>query len=263
MKRLTITLFLSVAFLSSCDKLQKRLATSGQSGSITDQIRISSQSKPEIVAAFKAISAATHEHNRVFLQSIDGNNPSNELAYSAGLTHLDSSARSNAGLAKQIINAVAITRVYEKGLFAPFDKMRQQIKGMPTWTKDQALMRRGYIEIIDQEIAAYESGISYLERGEEPLLRRNFDKQAVPRDVTDEFLRLRRLGSKEITECNLGMFREQRACLQSYRDALTSVNPAIANQHVSEANQHEQQAKQFESRMVAELRKQLSNGSLL
>jgi hypothetical protein len=130
MIRLITSLLLSVIFLTSCDKIRKSLGTSGRGGSIADQIRISSQSKPEIVTAFKAISAATHEHNRVFLQSIDDNNPSNELAYSAGLTHLDNSARNCAGLAKQIINAVAVTRVYEKGLFVPFDKMRQQIKAI-------------------------------------------------------------------------------------------------------------------------------------
>lgn len=263
MLRLTFSLLLTVVFLSSCDKIYKRVATAGQGGSIAEEVRISSPSKPEIVAAFEAISKATHEHNRVLLQYMEGDQPANELAYSAGLVELDRSARRHAGLAKQVIDAVAVTRVYEKGLFVPFDTMRRQMKGMPGWSNSQALQRRGYIQILDQEIATYDSAVAYLERGEEPLLRRNFDKQTVPRDVSDEFLRLRRLWGKEVAECKRGMFQEQRSSLQSYRDALASVDPAKVNQHVAEAGQHEQKAKQFEGRMVAEIRKQLGAAGVL
>jgi hypothetical protein len=263
MHRLTFSLLLTVVFLSSCDRILKRVANARQSGSIAEQIRITSESKPEIVAAFLAISEATNEHNRVLIQYIDGDQPANELAYSAGLEHLDRSGRAQAGLGKRIIDAVAATRVYEKGMFTPFDTMRRQMKGMPGWTNDAALERRGYIQIIDQEIATYDSAIIYLERGEEPLLRKNFDRQSVPRDVADEFFRLRRLCGKEVAECNRGMFQEQRAALQCYRDALASADPAKGNQLVAEASQHEQKAKQFEDRMVAEIRKQLSASGLL
>ena len=263
MQRLTISLLLTVLSLSSCDKILKRAATAGQSGSMAEQIRISSQSKPEIVAAFNAISKATCEHNRVLIQCIDSDKPANELAFSAGLAHLDRSARGHTGLARQIIDAIAVTCVYEKGLFVPFDTVRRQMKGMPGWTKNQALQLRGYIQIIDQEIATYDSAVAYLERGEEPLLRKNFDKQKVPREVADEFVRLRRLNGKEVAECKRGMFREQRSALQSYRDALASADPAKGKQHVAEASQHEQKAKQFESRMVAEIRKQLSAAGAL
>lgn len=263
MLRLTFTLLLTAVFLSSCDKILKRVATAGKGGSIAEQVRISSQSKPEIVAAFEAIFKATHEHNRVLIQYMESDQPANELAYSAGLAHLDHSARGHAGLAKQIIDAIAVTRVYEKGLFVPFDTMRRQMKGMPGWSNSQALQRRGYIQIIDQEIATYDSAVAYLERGEEPLLQRSFDKQTVPRDVAAEFFRLRRLSGKEISECKRGMFQEQRSSLQSHRDALASVDPAKVNQHVAEAGEHDQKAKQFESRMVAEIRKQLGTAGVL
>ena len=263
MLRLTFSLFLTAISLSSCDKVLKRATTTGKSGSMADQIRISSQSKPEIVAAFDAVSKATHEHNRVLVQYLDSNQPANELAFSAGLLQLDRSARSHAGLAKQIIDAIAVTRAYEKGLFIPFDTMRRQLKGMPGWTKSQALQVRGYIQIIDQEIATYDSAVSYLERGEERLLRNNFDKQRVPRAVADEFVRLRHLNGKAIAECKRGMLQEQRSALQSYREALTSADPAKGNQHVAEAGRHEQKAKQFESRMVAEIRKQLDTAGAL
>lgn len=262
MLRLTFSLLLAVGSLSSCNKILKRVAVAGQGGSIADQVRITSQLKPEIVAAFEAIAKATHEHNRVLIQNINGDQP-NELSYSAGLVLLDRSARAHTGLAKRIIDAVAVTCSYEKSLFLPFDTMRRQIKGMPAWTNNPALQRRGYIQIIDQEIASYDSAVAYLERGEESLLRRNFSSQSVPDEVAGEFLRLRHLSSQEAAKCNLGMFQEQRSALQCYREAMTSVDPAKANQHAAEAGKHEQKAKQFEGRMVAAIRKQLESAGVL
>lgn len=270
MLRLTVFALPTLCLFTSCDKILKVAAAVGKNGSTSensssaaDQIRISSKSKPEIVAAFDAISRATYEHNRVFLQNVEGHGPVNELAYSAGIGHLDRSARGHSGVAKQIIDAVAATCVYEKGLFVPFDKMRLQVKGMPTWTTDQALQRRGYIQIIDQEVVTYDGAIAYLERGEEPLLQRSFDKQRVPREISGEFLRLRRLRGKEVADSNLGMFREQRSALQCTRDAMTTADPAKANQHIAKANQHEQKAKEHEARMIAEIRKQLSAAGVL
>lgn len=264
MLRLSLSLLLTVLSLSSCDKILKHaLASRQKSGSVAEEIRIASSSKPEIVAAFEAISKATHEHNRVLVQNFEGDKPTNELAYSAGLDHLDRSARRHAGIAKHIIDAVAGARVYEKGLFVPFDTIRRQFKGMPGWTNNEALQRRGYIQILDQQIATYDSAVAYLERGEEPLLRKNFDKQSVPRDVVDEFFRLSRLGGEEISVCKRGMALEQRLALQCYRNAMTSVTPAQANQHAAEAGQHEQKAKQFEGRMLAEIRKQLGSAGVL
>ena len=262
MTRLTISLLSIVLFLSSCDKLHKPVAKTEKSASFADQIRISSESKPEIVAAFKAINAAAIEHNRVLLQSIEANKPSNDLAYSAGLTHLDASSRACTGLAKQIIYAVAVTCVYEKSLFVPFDSMPQKIKAMPAWAKSPVLERRGYVQIIDQGISTYDGAIAYLERGEEPHLRRNFDKQGVPKEVTEEFLRLRRLGNGKIHDSNLGMFREQQAALQSIRDALASATDAIAQKNLAEAGKHEQKAKEFERTMVAAIREQFKAGTL-
>lgn len=259
MLRLTCSLLLTVAFLPSCGKILKNARTSGQSGSMADQVQLSSASKPEIVAAFQAIAEAEREHNRELLKNIVGDKPANELAYSAGIAHLERSARGHAGIARQIIDAFAATSAYEKALFVPFDKISLQIKGMPGWTNDQALQRRGYIQIIDQQIITFDGAIAYLERGEEPLLRKNFGQQAVPDDVAEEFLRLRRLWGKEVSECNLGQFQEQRSALQSYRDAMTSADPAKGKKHVAEGNMHEQKAKQFETRMVAEIRRQLGS----
>ena len=272
MLRLTFSLILATLCLSSCEKILKSVASAvlkheakarPQDGSIADEIRISSASKPEIIAAFRAISKATLEHNRVLVQNISGNQPANELAYSAGLANLARSASGQGELAKRIINAVATTRAYEKDLFIPFDTMRRQMKGMPTWTNDAALARRGYIQILDGEINTYDGAVAYLERGEEPLLRKNFDKQSVPQDVTNEFFRLRGLSGDNIDECNLGMFKEQRLALQCYRDALASATPALANQHIAEATQHSQKSKQFEDRMVAEIRKELAAAGVM
>ncbi len=271
MLRLTFSVLLLAVSLSSCDKILKSVASAAlkheakarpRGGSIAEEIRISSPSKPEIVAAFKAIAKATLEHNRVLIQNINGDQPANELAYSAGLAELARLGRGQGELAKRIINAVATTRAYEKGLFTPFDTMRRQMKGMPTWTNDAALARRGYIQILDGEINTYDGAVAYLERGEEPLLRKNFDKQSVPQEVTNEFFRLRGLSGSDIDECNLGMFKEERSALQSYRDALASATPALANQHIAEATQHAQKSKQFEDRMVAEMRKQLAAAGL-
>ncbi len=164
---------------------------------------------------------------------------------------------------QQIINALMVTRVYEKGLFVPFDTMRRQVKGMPAWTKDHALQLRGYIQILDQEIATYDSALAYLENAEEPLLRRNFSNQAVPDEVVKEFFRLRQLWGKEISATKQGMFREQRSALQCYREAMTSADAATAKQHLAEASQHGQKAQEFEDRMVAEIRKQLSAKGVL
>lgn len=253
-------LFLIPCFglLFSCDKL-----SSAKRGSIADELRISSGSKAEIVAAFEAISLAAHEHNRVLLEHINGTGPVNGPAYTAGMAHLDRSARQHGGIAKQVIDAIATTWVYEKTLFVPFDTIRGQVAGMQTWTANQALQRRGYIQIIDQELSTYDQAVAYLERGEEPLLRQNFDKYRVPREVAEEFIRLRALHGKEAAECELGMFREQRAALQSYRDGMTSANPAQANAHFAEGDRHQQQAKQFETRMVAAIREQLGAAGFL
>jgi hypothetical protein len=256
--RPTLLLLPSLVLLFSCDKLP-----SAKRGSIADEVRISSESKPEIVAAFEAISLAAHEHNRVLLENINGTGPVNGPAYSAGMAHLDGSARQHGGIAKQIIDAIATTLVYEKTLFVPFDAIRGQVAGMKTWTANQALQRRGYIQIIDQELSTYDQAVAYLERGEQPLLRQNFDKHRVPREVAEEFIRLRSSHGKEAAECELGMFREQRAALQSYRDGMASANPAQANAHFAQGDRHQQQAKQFETRMVAEIRKQLSGAGLL
>lgn len=261
--RLNFFLLLSLVSLTSCDQILKLVAKPRRNHSISDQLQISSQLKPEIVAAFEAISRATLEHNRVLIQSIERDQPANELAFSAGLDLLNRSANKQTGLAKQIINALIVTGAYEKDLFIPFDTIRRQIKGMPGWTKDQALQLRGYVQILDEEIATYDIALTYLERGEEPLLRRNFSKQAVPDEVVKEFFRLRQLMGREASECNKGMFREQRSALQCYREALTSTTPATATQHTAQATQHEQQAKQFEGRMIAAIRKQLSAAGML
>lgn len=253
---------LIILSVSSCNKLLK-LVKAENSGSISDQIRITSQSKPEIIAAFQAISKATHEHNRVLLENLDAGKPANELACSAGIDHLSRSASQHGGLAKQIIDSVAATRIYEKGLFTPFDTIHRQLDGMPTWSRNQATQLRGYIQIIDQIIATYDGAVAYLERGEQPLQQRNFDKYAVPADVSSEFFRLNRLFGKEISESKLGMFREQRTALQCYREAMTSADPSKSNQHITQAKEHEQKAKQFETRMIAEIRKQMDASSLL
>ena len=262
MSRLIFPALLAILSLSSCDKLLK-IAKARNSGSISDEIRITSQSKPEIVAAFEAISKATYEHNRVFLQHFDAGKPANELAYSAGIDHLSRSARTHGGLAKQVIDAVASTCVYEKGLFTPFDTIDRQLDGMPTWSSNQATQLRGYIQIIDQVIITYDGAVAYLERGEQPMQQRNFDRYGVPGEVSAEFFRLSRLYGKEIAESKLGMFREQRTALQCYREAMTSADPVKANQHITQAQQHEQKAKQFEARMIAETRKQMNASGLL
>ncbi|MES2920587.1 MAG: hypothetical protein V4819_03525 [Verrucomicrobiota bacterium] len=266
MIRQTSAILIALSLLTSCDKLRKAGAakeTRETSGSMADQVKVASVAKPEIVAAFEAISFATREHNRVLLQNIKGDGPVNGPAFSAGITHLDRSARKHTGLAKQIIDAVALTWVYEKALFVPFDTMSRQVNGMATWSTSQALQRRGYIQIIDQGVLTYDGAITHLERGEEPLLRQNFNKQRVPRDVTEEFLRLRRLWGKDIADSERGMFREQRASLQCYREALASAGPAKANEHIALAGLHERKAKEFEDKMIAAIRKQLDATTLL
>jgi hypothetical protein len=241
--------------LVSCDKLHE----AGASGSKRGKVRIASTAKPEFAAAFEAISLATREHNRVLVENIEGDGPVNGPAYSAGLAHLDRAARGHGGLTKQVIDAVATTRTYEKSLFIPFDTIRRQMGGMPSWSKDQAIQRRGYIQIIDQQCFTYDDAIAYLERGEEPLLRQNFKKHGVADDVAAEFLRLRRESGMEIAESTLEMFREQRAALQSYRDAMAAADPATANARLAEGHQHEQKAEQAQNRMVAAIRKQLAS----
>jgi hypothetical protein len=141
---------LSVLLLASCDKALKVGKPERPGGSIAEQVQIASGSKPEIVTAFEAIALAAHEHNRVLLENIEGSGPVNGPAYSAGISHLDRSAREHGGLAKRIIEAVSATQSYEQGIFVPFDTIRRQVKGMETWSNDQATQRRGYIQIIDQ-----------------------------------------------------------------------------------------------------------------
>jgi hypothetical protein len=261
MTRLILPTLLSALSLTSCDKLLEAVKQR-KSTSIENQVRINHPSKPEIVAAFQAISKATNAHNRVFLQNHDAGKPANELAYSAGIDILSRSAREQGGLAKQIIDAVAATSLYEKELFTPFDTIDRQLDGMPAWSANQATQLRGYIHIIDQIIITYDGAVAYLERGEDPLQRRNFDRYKVPADVGAEFFRLRNLTGGEIAESNLGMFREQRAALQCSRDALTTADPAKASQLAADAKQHEQKAGQFEARAIAAIRKQLSEANM-
>lgn len=252
---------LLILSLSSCDKLLK-IATERNKGSIEDEIQITTQLKSEIVAAFKAISKASHEHNRVFLEVFDAGKPANELAYSAGIDQLSRSAREHGGLAKQVIDAVGSTCMHEKGLFTPFDTISRQLQGMSTWSGNGPTQLRGYIQIIDQIIITYDGAVSYLERGEQPLQQRNFDRYGVPKEVSAEFFRLTRKNGKEVAEAKLGMFREQRTAMQCHREALTSSDPAKESQHSNQAQQHEQKAKQFESRMIAEIRKQMNASGL-
>lgn len=265
MSHLSFSIVFSISLLlfAACDEAPTAGSSAESGGSIADQVQIASGSKPEIVAAFEAIALATHEHNRVLLENIEGSGPVNGPAYSAGISHLDRTARKHGGLAKRIIEAVAATRSYEQGLFVPFDTIRRQVKGMETWSNNQATQRRGYIQIIDQQMATYDQAIAHLERGEEPLLRQNFARSGVPTDITEEFLRLQRIWGKESGECERGMFREQRSSLECYREAMATNDPARANASLAKARQHEQEAKKFEGRMIAEIRKQLNASGLL
>jgi hypothetical protein len=263
MFRLLCSVLVIALSLSSCDKLLKiAKARSQGKGSLKEEIQIFSPAKPEVIAAFEAISKATYEHNRTFLQYYDTKKPANEISYSAGIDHLTRSAREHGGLAKQIIDAVAATRLYEKSLFTPFDTIDRQLDGMPTWSNNRSTQLRGYIQIIDQIILTYDGAVSYLERGEQPLQQRNFDHYRVPAEVSSEFFRLSRHG-KQITEMKLGTFREMHSALQCYREAMTSADPAIANQHIAKAKQHEQKSKKFEAEMVAAIRKQMQASALL
>lgn len=261
MLRLTLTTVLAILFLSSCDKLVE-VVRARNKGSIADEIKISSSSKQEVVTAFEAIAKATSEHNRVFLENFDSQKPANELACNAGIEQLGRSARQHAGLTKQVIHAVTATCIYEKGLFTPLDKISMQLEGMPTWSSDRSTQLRGQIQIIDQIIVTYDGGISYLERHEQPLQQRNFDKYKVPAEVSAEFFRLSELHGKEVTESKLGMFREQRTALQLHRESMTSGNAAKANELAVQAREHEQKASQFESKMIAAVRKQMKASSL-
>jgi len=264
--RQTLSLIPALLLLASCDDLLKSATSSGggkKGGSIAEELRIASESKPEIVAAFEAISKATQEHNRALLQNIESNGPANGAAFTAGIGHLDRAAREHGGLAKQVIDAVNSTWVYEKTLFVPFDTMSRQIAGMDTWSKDQAVKIRGWVQIIDQQTDTFNQAIAYLERGEMPLLRQNFDKHRVPREVADEFLRLRELYSKDVATWELEMFREGRSSMQCYRDALTTADPAKAKELLDQARQHEQKSKENEGKMVAAIRAQLGAAGLL
>lgn len=262
MFRLVFSALFAVILLSSCGKLLKAV-NMGNSGTIKDQIQINSASKPEIVAAFETISMATHEHNRVFLQNMDVAKPANELAYSAGINHLTSSARGHGGMAKQIIDAVASTCRHEKDLFTPFDTIEKQLHDMPTWSRDQAFQTRGYIQIIDRIISTYDGAVSYLERGEQPMQKRNFDRYGVPPEVSAEFSRLSLLHGKEVAESKLGMFREQRNALQCYRDSMATADRSKAGQLISQGQKHEAKSKEFESKMIEEIRKQMDASDLL
>jgi hypothetical protein len=256
--RQTLSIIPALLLLSSCDKILKSASSGGgNGGSIAADIRIPSESKPEIVAAFEAIADATNEHNRVFLQHFEGDGPVNDLAYTAGIGSLDRAARQHGGLGKQIIDAVNVTRVYEKSLFVPFDTVNRQVAGMDTWSRDQAVTIRGYVQIIDQIMSTYDQAIAYLERGEEPLLRQNFDKYRVPREVTDEFIRLRQLHGKDVREWHREMIREQQLALQCFRDAMTTADPAKGNELLAQGNQHEQKSKDCENKMVSAIRAQL------
>jgi hypothetical protein len=257
MFRLIFSALLAALFLSSCDKILKIVKTDS-SGSIKDDIQINSPSKPEIVAAFEAISKATHEHNKMLIQNIDAGKAANELAFSAGISSLTSSARVHDGLAKKIIEAMTSTCLNEKDLFTPFDTIERQFQGMQTWSRDQSVQTRGYIQIIDRMIATYDGAVSYLQRGEEPMHERNFERYGVPAEVSAEFLRLRRLYGKEVGESKLGMFREQRDALQCYRDSMTTADRVKAGELIAQGQKHEAKSKEFESKMAEEIRKQVN-----
>lgn len=262
MIRIIFPAVLAILFLSSCDKLLK-LAKVGSNRTIADELRITSESKPEIIAAFEAISKATQEHNRVFLKNHDAGKPANEMSYSAGIDHLRESAREHGGLAKQVIEAVAATCAYEKSLFTPFDTIGEQLEGMPTWSNERAVQLRGYIHIMDRVILTFDGAVAYLERGEQPLQQRNFDKYKVPAEVSAEFFRLGELYGKEVTDSKLGMFREQRSALQYQRDALTTADPARIKEFEAKAKEHQQLADQYEARMISAVRSQMDAAGAL
>lgn len=260
MKRSFLFAALMIVSLSSCDRLVK-IVKEAKNTTLEERIQIKSEAKSEIVAAFNAIYEATYEHNRVFLENVDAGKPANELSYSANIEHLSRSARQHGGLAKQIIDAFSSTCNYEKGLFTPFDTIDRQLKVMPTWSNNQATQMRGYVQILDQTILTYDGAVSYLERGEKPMIQRNFDRYKVPKEVSAEFFRLQELGGTEIQKSKLGMFREQRHALQAYRDALTSSNAAMAKGLIDKGKKHEAESKKFQSRMIAEIRKHMKGTS--
>jgi hypothetical protein len=235
----------------------------GEKKSIADELRVSPETKPDVLLAFEAISKANHEHNRVLLKNIDDDKPDNEASYSAGLLELNRISRENGGLAKQVIDSIALTRSYEKGLFTPFDTIHNQLDGMPSWSADQATQLRGYIHIMDRVIQTYDSAVSYLERGERQLLQRNFNKYKVPAEVTAEFFRLGDIYGKEVSESKLGMFREQRSALQCQRDSLTTADPAKVKELDARRMKHEESANEFQSRMISAIRKQMVGGYAL
>jgi len=94
----------------------------------------------------------------------------------------------------------------------------------------------------------------HLERGREPALRRSFERNSVPQDVIEEFLRLERLWGRKMKEYEKGMFSEMRLALECYRAQLTTNDPAKANEHSAAAKLHERESKNFEGKLIEELR---------
>jgi hypothetical protein len=244
---------LVIVGLASCDPTAPS-AVQDERGSLENRIRIEGPDKPEIIKAFEAVAAAVLAHNRVVLREIEGDGPVNGPAHTAGIESLTHAVRDQQGIAKNILSAVLACFIFEKSLFTPFDEIRRQLDGMDTWTKDPALQRRGHIQIIDQQLASYDEAVGYLERGEDPLLRQNFRKHAVPDEVAAEFLRLRRETSAEVMANNLEVFREQRLALREYRQAMSTSDPVAANTHLTAARRHEGMAKQAECRLIAAIK---------
>jgi hypothetical protein len=234
----------------------KPTPTKGEPPSLAPEIRIASASKPEIMTAFEEIALALEAHNAEFIRRFEAGQPGNGPAYSAGILKLHNAGRRHTGLTKQIIDAVSVTLVFEKGLFVVFDTMDQHFAAVTTRGGSVANQRRAYIGIIDSGIGAYDKAIRYLESGEAAQLRYNFGEKKVPSEIAEEFLRQKAVHGEAISKIEKEMFVEGRAALQSYRSAYSQTDAAKADAHLAEGKRHESRSEQLLGQMVSEIRKQ-------
>jgi|GEM_PF-3604759 len=224
-------------------------------GTTESPVKLPAVMTAESMAAFDAIYAAAREHNRVYLANTSRDDGANGWAYSAGIRHLEGSVPGQGPLGKKIIQAVIATQNYEQKLLVSFDKVNAQIKGMNGWTRNAAVQRRGYIQIISQCILNCDEALSYFESGREPLLRQNFGRMGVPLEVSEEFIRLENAAGEKQDEHLIGMARKERAALESLREAMTTHDPAKSSEKQKLAAKQHKEAEAFRSKFHAEIRK--------
>ncbi len=256
--------------LNSCKDLVESVSSHSNSKieiteSFTEEdIQLESDLIPHVITAFREISLATREHNLVLVDRTEKGQAANGPAYSAGLLKLDEAAKKHGGMSKKVIESIAKTRVYEKGIFVVFDTIDEQFQGMGNWGNNAQTQVRGYVQIIDSSLRTYDRAIRYIKSNHESVLRRNFKSKGVPSEIAEEYIRLLKASDNGLHQAELKMFQTQRDALNATKQSFMHYkNPTKSKEYEAKATKLTQEAEKHSKEVIRILKGQLNEKNLL